>query len=276
MAAYSRWLSSGVAIVLLSSVIASPTAQTSKPIFEVVSVKKRDPARPQPIMQLLSNPSVRQNGRYYVPDATVASLIEDGYDVRDFQVIDGPDWMRKDLFEVNARAAGEASREQMRPMVQSLLEERFKLVVRKAQREMTYFELLPVRSDGVLGPNLQQRDDCRDPNTRPNRPRETPVGGIRTSGCGSMSVIAMLATRAVGVPVIDKTGLVGTFDFFLFASPDSVRDRSLPASPDGRAVDPNLPSFRDGLRDQLGLKLESARGPLEVLVIESVQQPTEN
>jgi uncharacterized protein (TIGR03435 family) len=92
-----------------------------------------------------------------------------------------------------------------------------------------------------------------------------------------MSSVADWASRWARVPVVDKTGTPGTFDFFLFASPDDA-----PLPPVGAAIrsrpaaDPSLPSFRDALRDQLGLRLEPLRDPLDVLAIVSVQQPAEN
>jgi uncharacterized protein (TIGR03435 family) len=78
----------------------------------------------------------------------------------------------------------------------------------------------------------------------------------------------------LGAPVVDKSGVTGTFNLSLTFSPEGVRP--FPNDTFTPATDPNLPSLRDALREQLGLRLEAGRGPVEVLVIDSVRQPTEN
>jgi uncharacterized protein (TIGR03435 family) len=263
-----RW----IAVALALTVVALD-AQTSKPTFEVASVKKR--AAP-PVLSTFANPNVTRGATFSMPSATVASLIEFAYSVRDTRIVDAPGWIRTDLFEVQGRAATEQSTEQLRLMVQSLLEERFKLVARREAREMSHFSLLLVRSDGRLGPTLQQRD-CRDPATRPKRP-DAPNGASQLGGCGTISTLAETASRWMRLPVIDRTGLEGTFDYFLFASSEDAPQVNIPGAPIfiRPPADPSLPSFRDALRNQLGLKLESVRGPVDVIVIDSVQQPTEN
>ena len=167
-------------------------------------------------------------------------------------------------------------------MVQSLLEDRFKLIVREEPRQISLFALVPARADGLLGPNMQKTDDYGNRETRPALPPQ-PAGATLSSGCGTMSSVALLATRWIRGPVIDRTGITGTFRFFMhISSEDSPVFDALPGLPalarsgERPVGDPNLPSFRDALRDQLGLRVESVRGPLDVLVIESVQQPTEN
>src|SRR5262245_43658070 len=136
-------VSLGVAVVL--------SAQPPRPTFEVASIKKQD--------ALTRNPpgTATTRGRssvvaFYRSNATVASPVQLACDRPGFQVIGGPEWARKDLFEISARAAGETTTEQMRLMVQSLLEDRFKLVARREQREMRTSTLLLAREDGRLGP----------------------------------------------------------------------------------------------------------------------------
>src|SRR5687768_14105687 len=134
------------------------SAQAPGPTFEVASVKKLS----QRIAPSPSQSSTRSAALYFA-NVTVAGLVQYAYDVRDFALVDGPDWIRQDLFEVNAKAATEVSPDEKRLMVQSLLADRFKLVVRKDRREMEFSQLVLARSDGRLGPNFT---DCPDPNVK--------------------------------------------------------------------------------------------------------------
>ena len=137
---------------LVATLAATMSAQTAKPSFEVASVRKRTEPL---VMRGFVNPNVRDKGVFTMPSTTVAGLIQYAYDIRDYQMIGAPEWVGKDLFEINARAVStETPPEQMRLMVQSLLEDRFKLVVRWDQREMAYFALLPAHADQHLGPAL--------------------------------------------------------------------------------------------------------------------------
>ena len=254
------WLS--IVVVGLALTV---SAQTPRPTFEVASVKKQ-PAFIPPSRTPTSSVVFRRL------NATVASLVQFGYNIRNFQLIGGPDWMRKDLFEINARAAGDTPIEQMRLMVQSLLEDRFKLVVRREQRVMQGSALIVARDDGRLGSKIGK---CEDPqNQPPMKPIRIPPGGdVRFGKCVAISAVAEMATGFLGRPVIDKTGLTGLWNYELaFARPEPLppgRERDL-------ADQENVPVFATALQEQLGLKLESTRGPVDVLMIESVQQPTEN
>jgi uncharacterized protein (TIGR03435 family) len=255
--------------ILVTLLVSVHTAQQPKPRFEVASIKKRDSPAPGFARLLM------ERGTFSVPATSLAYLVEFAYQVRDDQIVDGPGWIRTDPFEVHAKAPYEASADEMRPMMQSLLAERFGLVVGREQRVMPHFDLLPARADGRLGPNLRQTDDCRNPETRPPRPPQ-PSGAASQVGCGAMASIATITTRWIGRPVVDRTGLKGSFHYAMILSPDGMPN--IPGLPrlDVAASDPALPTFRDALRDQLGLKLDAVRGPLDVLSIKAVQQPTEN
>jgi uncharacterized protein (TIGR03435 family) len=249
-----RWWIAGA--LALTAVVALE-AQTPQPRFEVASIKKRD----SPVQGFPQR--VAEHGTYSLPSATVASLVQFAYEVRDDFIVDGPNWIRSETFDVNAKAGRDASADDMRPMMQSLLADRFGLVIRREQRVMPHFELLMARTDRSVGPTLQKIDDCRNLAARPKAP-SIPSGASAISGCGTMASIATMASRYMGAPVIDKTGIAGTFTHFMFMSPkDSIV--SVPGLPQlGRPViGPEadaLPSFRDAMRDQLGLRMESVRG----------------
>ena len=262
----SGWLS----LVALGMVVTA-SAQTHRPTFEVASVKKQPALIPPTPPSSASRPPL-STGVFHRVNATVASLVQFGYSVRDFQLIGGPEWIRKDLFEINARAATEVSTEQMRLMVQSLLEDRFTLIVRHEQRDMRGSSLVVARDDGRLGPKLEK---CEDPeNPSPWKPIRIPPGGdFRFRRCVAISAVAEDATGFLRSPVVEKTGLTGLWSYELTFA----QNQPLPPGRERDLADQeNVPVFATALQEQLGLKLEPTRGPVDVVVIDSVRQPSEN
>ena len=258
-----------VAILVLCSVVAL-NAQTPKPTFEVASVKRNLSG------SLSSSVSPRPGGIYNATNTALSSFIQFAYSVEDYQLIGRPSWVQTDRFDIAARAGREVPTIELRQMVQSLLEDRFKLVTHREQREMSIYMLVLARSDGRLGSGFQRVDDCKEAKSR--GPEDSPSGARRSNGCGSLSLVASMASWTLGAPVVDKTGVSGLFDVFIYYSPEGLRQLggTVLASPDRPLPDPSLPSYPAALQEQLGLKLESTRGPVDVLVIDSVQQPTEN
>lgn len=266
----AQWLFVLVAGIQVS--LSAQPVQSSLPAFEAASIKKR--ATPVQGFQ----PLIAEHGTFSTPGTSVAFLVQFAYDVKDYFIVDAPNWIRTDVFEVNAKAGRDATRAEMQMMMQSLLAERFGLVIRREPRVLAHFALVPAREDGAHGPTLQQIDDCRNREIRPKEPT-VPPGAALVRGCGTMSALATMASGHMRAPVIDKTGIAGTFRYVMYISPaDAIVD--IPGLPSLRPrIGPEadaLPSFRDAMRDQLGLRMESARGPLEVLVIQSVHQPTDN
>lgn len=237
------------------------SAQTPAPAFEVASIK-RNVLGPLSLATLLTRPG----GVLTATNQPLVRLIAFAYRVDDFRLIGGPNWIREARFDVEARANTEVSNAQLRLMMQSLLTNRFALVTHADRREMPRYALVLARDDGRLGPGIQPVDDCMSaiPSGKPNT----------YYGCGSLSVVGAIASTMLGAPVEDKSGVTGTYSVSVTFSPEGVRPFA--GETFTPPADPNLPSFRDALRDQLGLKLEAGRGPVDVLVIDSVQQPTEN
>jgi uncharacterized protein (TIGR03435 family) len=207
---------------------------------------------------------MRKGGAFVADNVSLVRLAAVAYGIDIMRVIGGPDWVRDSRFDVNAKAAADdAPNDQLRLMLQSLLADRFKLVVHTEQRETTVYSLVLARSDGRLGPRLQRVNDCAEAKSR--KPAESPPAAASGGGgCGPISVIATAASRLLGAPVVNNTGLSGVFAYSLFYS-DAVD-----------ATDLDVPSVPTALVEQLGLKLEPTRGPVDVLVIDSVQPPTEN
>jgi uncharacterized protein (TIGR03435 family) len=170
-------------------------------------------------------------------------------------------------------------------MLRAFLAERLKLVVRTESREMPVFALVVARSDRRLGPQIKPSTmDCAAvrASRRGGGPPQTPSGqrpvcdavsrpGFISAGGVTMAEVVANIGGAAGRPVIDRTGLPGGYDFDLKWAPDEI----LRAAPD-RPGPIDGPSFAIALEEQLGLRLDPARAPLEVVVIVSVQPPTEN
>jgi uncharacterized protein (TIGR03435 family) len=207
--------------------------------------------------------------------------------LRAYQGIDGgPDWIEDDLYSITAKPEGIAGEGMMNgPMLQALLEDRFKLRIHRETKEVPVYELTVAKS-GLKAPRYA-RGSCTPFDWAHPVPGQEPApgqkfcagsvtrkGAIATAQLDAMSMAAFaktfLARFDLGCPVIDKTGLAGLFDFHLEYAPDQ-------AGPDGAAAaDPGVPSIFTVLQQQLGLKLTPARGPGEFLVIDHVERPSEN
>ena len=227
-------------------------------------------------------------GRYTATNMPLRGLIRLAYGSAwlfraEDQMVGGPGWIDSDRFDIDAKAAAEfvpdpdgVTRQHL-AMLRTLLEDRFKLKARVEKRELSTYALIMAKKDGAFGPDLKRSTlDC-SPGAPP-----PPAGvkcGISSDGptlVGNGLPMAALVTflnisPAVGRLVHDHTGLTGLFDMRL----NFVRPFVL--GPGGASPNPDVdsgPTIFTALQEQLGLKLESARGPVEALVIDSVEQPT--
>jgi len=250
------------------------SAQQSKTSFEVASVKRRvGPVEGVTTFPFSSSP--RPGGILDLRNTTVARLIMYAYDVLDSQVEGGPEWVRNDRFDVSGRAGGEVPVATLRLMVQSLLADRFKLTVHEVQREMPVYALVLARADRSLGASLKQtQNECPTDVKRPPPPVASP-SAVWSSGCGPIDSFMLSARAQMNAPVVDKTGLTGNFEWSLYWDGQG-RFFGEPGDAKIPTRDPNLPLYPGALQEQLGLKLEQSRGLLKVVVIDSVQPPTEN
>ncbi len=195
-----------------------------------------------------------------------------------------PKWVASDRFNNQAKAEGNPTKDQMRLMMQSLLADRFQLVVHFETQEMPVF-MLTMAKPGKLGPGLRlhaKGPSCDVPDASVFPPR-CDLYGRRMSGktikMGARNTtMDIFATSVSGMgrlgrPVINQTGLSGSFDFVL----DWMQEPDGPTPPEAAAeADSQGPTFLAALREQLELKLESARGPVRTLVIDRVERPSEN
>ena len=257
----------------------TPADSRPKPAFEVASIKPNVSGSDSASMRALPG------GRITVTNNSLFNMIRNAYQLQRYQMTGGPDWIDKDRWDIVAKAEGDPSPQQMLPMVETLLIERFKLVAHREMRDVPIYVLVLAKTDGRLGSQLKPSStDCQvwlaELRARGGAP--PPAGspvrcGIRfISGrvIGNAMRIADLARNLSGVAgrmVVDKTGLTGAYDFEMTFTPD-------PAPGDGRTPQ----SLSEGgslftaLQEQLGLKLEAQRGSIEFFVIDSAERPTED
>lgn len=240
-----------------------------RPSFEVASVK---PGRPN------SRFGVGVQGNLLVANnAPLSILVGFAYDVQRHQILGGPPWIDTDRFTIEARAPIPGPRQpsnRVRLMLQSLLAERFKLGVHRETRTEQVYELGVAKGSSKLkesaGPGVDGRTGIFGTG------REGEMAGYDVS----LTELVGILSQRLGSPVIDKTGLTGKYDFKLAFMPEPTReDRALfGAGPPDAAppFDPGLPSVFTAVQEQLGLKLESRRGPVEVLVIDNAEKPQPN
>jgi uncharacterized protein (TIGR03435 family) len=279
------------------NVIAQTTAPNEPPMkFEVAAVRENTAGDGKMLMQRLPG------GRISVVNVPLGVLLRDAYRLQDSQLIGAPDWIFSARYDITAKAEQEfpssMPADALNPvhlMMRSLLEERFKLAVHRETRELPIYALVVSRSDGRLGPELKVSSaDCAAMQARgrepaappPPKPGERPICGIRMgfgeiAGSGfALSVFANAISPTVQRIVVDRTGLSGNYDWYVRWTPERLPQRP-PGTPadqpfrmNGLEIDPNGPSIFTAVQEQLGLKLEAARGPVEVLVIDHIERPT--
>jgi uncharacterized protein (TIGR03435 family) len=223
-----------------------------------------------------ASPRLRPGGVFSGSHATVRALILYAYNLQPFQLADDPDWARREYFDITAKAAADAPVDQVRRMVQSLLEDRFKLAVHTEQRDFRYYALVPARPDGRLGSYIAAMpDDCTASSAaevvKKFPPRvATTENGLLSGRCTNMAALASLLTLEMEMPVIDQTGLTGKFTYQVLGVTLNATRR---AAPDTISEWPPVPV---AIEEQLGLKLQSTHGPFPVFVVDSVQRPSVN
>jgi uncharacterized protein (TIGR03435 family) len=265
------------------------------PAFEVATVKI-NASGPGPATGLMLLPG----GRVFAQNVPLRELIRAAYALEDSQVEGVPAELRSLRFDVEARAGGDVSLDTARAMARTLLADRFRLTAHSETRQLPVYELVMARSDRSLGRNLRASGkECAPvtlPAGMPPAPPPPAGGGMALipgrfdcpSGLlpGHLSLrsldmtafASVLWRRTIQRPVVDRTALTGRFDLDLTYVPEleSINGRPASESPFLPAQITGAPSIFTAVQEQLGLKLESTRGPVDVLVIDRAEQPTAN
>jgi len=268
--------------------------------FEEAAIKPIDSANGQLLMRMTP-------GRFesYVP---LSVVLRQALQKPDYQIVGAPGWIDSERYAITAKIPDGMPLTAVSPMLLNLFKDRFQLATHLEIRERPIFELVVARADGRLGPNLRPTPAaCQaviterlaaakaalagrggplpTPSAFPGPNEALPCGFVRippglvdASG-RTLAQAVITLSDLVGRPVIDKTGLTGLYDFTLKYAPDGrVAGPFAPGPPGAPAltpvIDPDAPSLPTALQEQLGLKLESTRGPVEVLVIDRIEKPT--
>ncbi len=235
-------------LILFTAMTLAACAQT--PAFEVASIK------PNRAGGGMSGIRVTE-GRVTMENVSLKKVTLWAYGVPDDReyALAGPDWLTSERFDVQASFPAGARPEQVRPMMQALLAERFKLALHKETRQLPIYALVVAKG----GPKIHAVEDGSAKTTgRPGHFEATKV---------TMQHFADLVGRFLGQQVVNETDLAGVFDFTLEWSPEEMK----PGAESAGA------SLFTALQEQLGLKLEGRKGPVEVLVVDHIEKaPTEN
>ncbi len=269
----------------------SQTPSAPLPSFEVASIK---PNRSEALW--ISTRFLP--GRFTETGMTAKQLIALAYDVRDFQVSGGPSWISSDKYDIEAKEPDSLAdelpkllpdqrREKLGLMIQSLLADRFELKVSHGTKDLSVYALVVAKN----GPKLQE---AKPGDTYPNGIKDAdgrPVGQARIMQMGRgqltgqglpIASLVRVLSQQLGRTVVDQTGLKGNYDFTLQWTPD--QSQAIPMGPEGGKPatesapppDSSGPSIFTAIQEQLGLKLEPTKGPVDIIVIDHIERPSEN
>ena len=240
-----------------------PMAAGANPAFEVATIKPSRPDQPK---------SIGVNGRQMTTHNTsVSDLITFAYGMHPRQVTGGPAWLESEKYDLQGEPdlEGAPNDRQVKIMFQKMLADRFQLTFHRDKKELSVYTL----SVGKTGAKLTKNES--DPNGLP---------GLGFRGLGALTAINAtmwdfanaMQTLVLDRPVVDRTGLPGHYDFALNWTPDEFQFMGLgikPPPPPDSAANPDLYT---AIEQQLGLKLESTRVPVEIIVIDHVERPSAN
>ena len=239
-------------------------AADADPTFEVATIKPSLPDEQRSV--------VVQGTRLVTADTSLVDLMMFAYGVHSLQIVDDPEWLRTKKFDVVVQPSlpGRPSSAQMRSIIQQFLADRFKLAFHHAQRELPVYRIVMAKG----GPKLT-------PTTKEERGTNTAAIGFgegqMTVSNATLSEFASLMQRYVRLdrPIVDHTGIAGKYNFKLSWTTDFSQFDGRPPWPP-RTGESDPPTLYTAIQEQLGLKLEAAKEPADVLVIDHVERPSEN
>ena len=268
------WLTlSVVAIAAIGAPSFGQSRSGLRPSFEVASIK---PSKTNTGVTVGVG-SGQGGGR----NVTLKMLIAAAYRVQEFEIVGGPRWISSDRFDVEGKAEDpKADPDQLRLMLQSLLEDRFQLKLHRENKEAPIYALVVAKD----GPKIKRApDQVSPPVSGPAQQGAGPIRGAIRIGGGSLvgnavtlSLFTRLLSQRLDRAVVDKTNLDGRFDIRLYWTPD-VGEVAL--DPGGNPLPPandTGPSIFTAIQEQLGLRLESTTGLVDLIIIDHVEKPSAN
>ncbi len=213
------------------------------------------------------------HGAFRAINAPLKALIIEAYQIQEYQLAGGPGWLDSERFDITAKGPSNTRRSEVYRMLQTLLTERFGLALHRETKEMSIYSITVDKN----GPRMSKADDgeCGEPT------RDHPCGGFNMSNRShlqgehvSVGQLADMLALVMGRVVVDNSGLKNNFNIKLDWTPDDFQSRGS-ERPDAPVAAEGGPNVFAAMREQLGLKLESRKGPVEMLVIDRVEKPTE-
>jgi uncharacterized protein (TIGR03435 family) len=259
-------LCSSLTLSIAATVLAQAQLKTSEePRFDVVAIKPNADGD----YRVYVGPPV--GGRFSATGITLRLLMRYRYDVQDLQITGGPRWIGTDRWNIEAKAAGVPGRlpaEQQSRMIRALLADRFQLKVHTEKKKRVPAYALVVLKNG---PKLHENAGDPGPVVHVER-------GHMSFQKVRLAALTAQLTRQLGKPVIDMTNLAGEYDLVLDWVPEPGENSAIPGQPGPPepASENNGPSIFTALQEQVGLRLAPAKAPLDVLVIDHVEKPSEN
>ena len=271
-----------IAIGLLNAPASQAQAQSpaaAQAISYVASVKPNNAVDARTFSEYLPG------GRLTATAVTVAQLLRIAYRIQPYQLVGAPAWISTGRYDIEAKVEDHPAPSQQ-ALLRMLLKDRFKLMAHNETRELPIFALVLAKSDGKLGPQLiQSAFDCAAYLAGPHPPPEPG----RAPNCGARIGLGALSAKAIPMTqlatnlapfvhrfTVDKTGLTGGFDVELTWTPDQAPSNVAGDALPEVAPSSSGPSIFAALQEQLGLKLVSERGPVDVLVVDHLEEPSEN
>jgi uncharacterized protein (TIGR03435 family) len=246
--------------VLAIAIVVACGVMAADPAFEVASVRTRTDGTGeawtlQPFRFDFSGPRVT------IENFALSDLITYAYDINDYQLFGEPHWAQIDRYNISAKAADDVmlTRDTARPMMRTLLAERFQLKVHTQMKEIPVYELVVAKGGSKLKPSEPGAKKMLTLKTKGPGLVMTVTGGDLAQLVGQFS-----KRNNVDRPVLDKTGLSGMYDYQLEWGDDTA------------AVPNGVPSVFTAFQQQLGLRLEPAKAAVKVLVVDEAQKPSEN
>jgi uncharacterized protein (TIGR03435 family) len=242
-------------------------APDANPAFEVATIRPSDPAHPEQIITLKGAEVITTN-------QTVHALINLAYWIHPKQLTGGPAWTESDKFDVAGKpdAPGQPNVDQMKMMIQKLLADRFQLKFHLEKRDLPVYAITIAKTGAKL---ITSQDD----------PKGIPGWGFGRSPSGTtitfrnapLSQVTAVLQNSMDKPVVDQSGLSGRYDFTVTFTPDPAQAALIGGPPPSAADNPDAaPNLFTAFQQQLGLKLESTKAPVDVMVIDKVEKPSEN
>jgi uncharacterized protein (TIGR03435 family) len=250
------------------------------------AARAQAPAKPSPDLKFEvaslkpSPPDVRGGGirpaqggeRYDANGVSLRLLITVAYRVKADQVVGGPGWMDTDRFDMHAKAEKPSNAEELHIMLQNLLAERFQLQLHRTTKELPIYALTVDKG----GPKMEPHEAKSAGDPWIDQAQEQFLHMKMTATFCPMDYFAWRLGQLLDRPVVDQTNLQGGYDFKLSYTREPPPGMQEGAQLNGQPIDTSGPSLVEAIRDQLGLKLEKKKGPVEILAIDHVEKPGEN